>query len=88
MKRYLVRRVEIDGDTIGMALMTGSDDGRVTIERWQGSECHSTRMADATVLIDTETPSFSIHPPQGDEFVKMVKHFCQLTRFNHIRTRS
>jgi len=81
MKRYLVRRIEIDGEAMGPALMTGSDDGRVTIERWQGSECHSTLMADATVVIDTEIPSFSIQPPQGDEFAKMVKTFLSVNLF-------
>lgn len=59
MTRYLAHRVSIDGVdrtpvSASLCLVTVGDDGHITVEAWNGVECHSTVFVNGCLQLNTE----------------------------------
>lgn len=81
MKRYLVRRLEIDGQVTSLALVTDHGDGTADAGPWNGTECHSTRMVDATVTVDSISGTVNVAGEADSDFVDAVRTFLKCRSF-------
>lgn len=81
MKRYLVRRLEVDGHVTSLALLTDHGDGRAEAAPWDGTECHSTRMVDATVIIDSISGTVNVAGTADGDFMAALRTFLKCRSF-------